>query len=86
MGVRLYVGTSQTSLCSKSCDSEIFFSGASCQFVKSNGKSWQKSGLFGDSCGDPLDNNSTKCNPIPVMNAACGDKKCLGGTLSLLLI
>lgn len=43
-------------------------------------------GLFGDSCGVPLANKSIRCNPIPVLEVAFGDKRWAVGILSLLLL
>lgn len=50
--------------------------GPCCHFVERNLLFWQQPGLFEDSLGTTLANNSTRCNSVPVLEDPFDDKRC----------
>ena len=53
----------------------VFSNGALVSVYGEHLQSWLQPGLLGDYNEIPLENNLTKCNPIPLLEASFGDKR-----------
>ena len=85
-GCRLCVGSSYTSPCSVSSMGVVSSDGTLPSVCGEQFVVLSQSGWFGDSHGIPLPNNSTRCNPVSILEASFNDKQCPTGALSLPII